>query len=510
MINLKINNLPILAKAGTILVDAATEAGIEIPTMCRLKGAPGFSSCMVCSVKDKQTNRIIPSCSASVEEGMDIETDSEEIHALRKAALELLLSNHTGNCEGPCTRICPAHMNIPEMIRRIAAGNHKGAVETVKKDIVLPSTLGRICPAPCEKGCRRKGVDEPLGICLLKRFVGDRELELGSPYQPEILSKKCGTVAIIGGGPTGLGAAAQLAILGAQVTVYDQHANPGGKLQSDVHSDILPREILDGEIEWIRSLGITFRMNTRITAADCSRLCEESDAVVLATGKATRGLNLAIGPGGYHVNRKTLQTSIENVFAGGNAIRNGRMAIRSLADGKTIAYSVYQYLSGQPVIGEPKRFDSRISVMSKEEHLELARFSSEQCRVTTEDGYSEEQAVCETTRCLHCDCRKPDTCKLRNYANKYGADASNFASPERDSIKILASENGVFHEPGKCIKCGCCVRFAEMNNIPGLAFSGRGFDMQIKPPFDEDFASVMRQSSEAIVEQCPTGALSKK
>ena len=99
----------------------------------------------------------------------------------RKTALELLLSEHVGDCEAPCQITCPAHMDIPLMNRLLARGKFAEALQVVKKDIALPSVLGRICPAPCEGACRRRSVDEAVSICLLKRFAGDEDLEVRIP-----------------------------------------------------------------------------------------------------------------------------------------------------------------------------------------------------------------------------------------------------------------------------------------------------------------------------------------
>ena len=83
---------------------------------------------------------------------MQVESECEEVREARKAALELLLSDHVGDCVGPCQMGCPAHMNIPQMIRQIAAGELKAAIATVKQDIALPAVLGPNLSGPLRKG----------------------------------------------------------------------------------------------------------------------------------------------------------------------------------------------------------------------------------------------------------------------------------------------------------------------------------------------------------------------
>jgi hypothetical protein len=213
MITLKINNKEIQVENGTSVMKAAQQMGIEVPNLCWHDELEHFTSCMLCLVKDESNGKLFPSCSVQTAEGMEVITDDEEIAEARQTALELLLSEHVGDCEAPCHIACPAHMNIPLMNRLIAAGKFDESLDVVKRDIALPAVLGRICPAPCEGACHRKTVDEPVSICLLKRYVGDEGAE------PEIIpAKKTGhKVAVIGAGPAGLAAAYYLQLRGIQV-----------------------------------------------------------------------------------------------------------------------------------------------------------------------------------------------------------------------------------------------------------------------------------------------------
>ena len=151
MINLTINNTKVSVTEGTSVLKAAEKLGIEIPTMCFLEGLTNHPSCMLCLVKDKKNGNLQPSCALPASEGMEIITDDNEIHHARKEALELLLSDHVGDCEAPCRPSCPANMNIPLMNRLIAEGRFHEALKVVKEEIALPLILGYICPAPCEK-----------------------------------------------------------------------------------------------------------------------------------------------------------------------------------------------------------------------------------------------------------------------------------------------------------------------------------------------------------------------
>jgi len=119
---LTINGLVVDAAEGATVLDAAASVSIAIPTLCHAMGYEPETSCMLCVVKDLKTGQLIPACAARAAQGMKIDTDCEEVRAARCDVLNLLLSEHVGDCEAPCTRICPAHLDIPRMLREIRRG----------------------------------------------------------------------------------------------------------------------------------------------------------------------------------------------------------------------------------------------------------------------------------------------------------------------------------------------------------------------------------------------------
>ena len=116
---------------GATLLRGAEKLGIDIPTLCYLKDRDPLTSCMVCMVEIEGRPDPVPACSTPAVEGMRVCTNSESVFAIRRAALELLLSEHLGDCMGPCQMACPAHMDIPLMIRQIAADQMADALVTV-------------------------------------------------------------------------------------------------------------------------------------------------------------------------------------------------------------------------------------------------------------------------------------------------------------------------------------------------------------------------------------------
>ena len=172
MISCVIDSKKIKAAPGTTVRQAALTANIHIPALCFLKNYPHYTSCMICVVKDKSSGKLMPSCTASVQQDMYIDTNCPEVQDARRTTLELLLSEHIGDCEAPCRRACPTHMNIPAMLRQTSEHNMEQALFTVLEHIPLPSLLSRICPAPCEKICRRKDHDQPVAIQTIIRGAG--------------------------------------------------------------------------------------------------------------------------------------------------------------------------------------------------------------------------------------------------------------------------------------------------------------------------------------------------
>jgi NADPH-dependent glutamate synthase beta subunit-like oxidoreductase len=513
MVHIKINGLDIEVTEETPVLKAAEKAGVKVPALCYNEELGHFTSCMLCLVKDAANGRLFPSCSVKCTEGMSVITDDEEICEARQTGLELLLSEHVGDCEGPCQVACPAHMDIPQMNRLIAAGKFEAALKLVKKDIALPAILGRICPAPCEGACHRKSVDTSVSICLLKRFVGD-ESDL-HPFEPLPLNGK--KVAVIGAGPAGLAAAYYLQLNGFQTVLYDKNALPGGLLRTEIKPKILPLDILDKEINTILNTGVIFEGGQEINVSAFQSIKDQCDAVIIATGTLIdeiRNWGFTTNAKGIEADQNSYETSVKGVFAIGNSLRSSRLAVRSVGQGKEVAWSVAQYLSGEEPKGEPPLFNSRFGKLLKEEISEYLKESVFSNNIHPDSikskCYTKEEAIQEAKRCLHCDCRDMDTCKLRELSGQYGANQRRFAGNDRKAMTKQFAHS-VVYEPLKCIKCGICVRMtSKYQEKYGFSFIGRGFDVVIGVPFNESVEAGLAETAEKVAKACPTGALSIK
>ena len=516
MVKLKINNREVEAESGAMLLEVIRETGVEVPSMCYMKGLPHFSSCMVCVVKDRKSGKILPSCSLEVGEGMDIISDDQEVIQARKTALELLLSEHVGDCEAPCQVTCPAHMDIPLMNRLLARGEFAEALKVVKRDIAPPSVLGRICPAPCEGACRRKSIDEAVSICLLKRYAGDYDLGLDKSWIPEKEKESGKRVSIIGAGPAGLAAAWHLVLKGHKVKLIDRHEKAGGSLRT-VKQEELPAEVLQSEVDLISLAGVDFSLGQEVDEAGFKKIVKESDAVVVAVGQGERGISdwgLPMQSKGVEADGSTYRVGESSVFVVGSALKPSRMAIRALGQGKEVAYSVDQLLRNEPVLGERFVFNSRFGKLDPAEFAEYLKESVSGNRLEPEikeEGLDREQVMKEAARCLHCDCRELQNCRLRIYSDQYGASQRRFKSDERELCVKADQHDHVIYEPSKCIKCGLCVRITEKYSEEfGFTFIGRGFDVVVGIPFNESLGSALKKVAYEVADACPTGAISRK
>jgi len=286
-IAIHIDGRPVSVPPGTTILGAARKLGIAIPTLCHVEGFEPSASCFLCAVQIEGRPNLWPSCATPVAPGMAVITNSAEVRAARKTALELLLSDHAGDCVAPCHTGCPAGLDIPGFIARIAAGDNAASARLVTDGLTLPASLGRVCPRLCEQHCRQCDVTEALSIRNLHRFSADYQRQAKSPPPPaDPPAPPTGRrVAIVGAGPAGLAAAHHLLGQGHAVAPFDAHSQPGGMLRYGIPAFRLPRQVLDAEIQAIRALGAEFHLGRRLgrdLALD--NLRRDFDAVFLAIG----------------------------------------------------------------------------------------------------------------------------------------------------------------------------------------------------------------------------------
>lgn len=155
------------------LIEELRKIGYDVPSLCYSNGDAHQASCMVCMVKNVANGQMIPSCSTFPQEGMSIETDTEEVLSLRKMSLELLLSDHRADCEAPCTIVCSSGIDVAQILLYYDRGQMDEAYSLLASATDVAALPCNECKAPCEKACRRGTLDEGVYIRNLLTEIAD-------------------------------------------------------------------------------------------------------------------------------------------------------------------------------------------------------------------------------------------------------------------------------------------------------------------------------------------------
>jgi len=338
---------------GLSILEIACQVGIEIPTLCHHKDLERYAACRICLVEVEKARGPMPACVTEAMDGMVIKTRTEEIDNIRRVVLELLLSEHYGDCEAPCQTACPAGIDIQGQNALIADGRYIESLIRIKETNPLPLVCGRVCPRFCEQKCRRNLLEGPVGINMLKRFVADYDINSGDPYTPDIKPSTGKKVAVIGSGPAGLSAAYYLVQNGHQVDIYEAYPELGGMLRYGIPEYRLPKATLDKEIEGITKLCGRVKTGVRLGVDFTVDSLKKDgyDAVFVAIGaqlSQSMRVNGEDAPGVFSgtdflrnvvIGNETGLGKVVAVIGGGNtAMDAARTALRCGADEVFVVY----------------------------------------------------------------------------------------------------------------------------------------------------------------------------
>ncbi|MFZ1086178.1 MAG: FAD-dependent oxidoreductase [Terracidiphilus sp.] len=191
----------------------------------------------------------------------------------------------------PCENSCPLRMNIPRFLELYQEGRLEDAFESVVMDNPLPASTGRVCQHPCDNRCRRQSFDEVVNMREVHRFIADAvyQSDLYEPVLQRIRQRQLPysgrKVAVAGSGPTGLTCAFYMAMLGHDVTVFEERNEAGGMLRFAIPEYRLPKSVLRRELDLIEAVGVKFVFNTRIGFdVPLNELASQFDAVFLSIG----------------------------------------------------------------------------------------------------------------------------------------------------------------------------------------------------------------------------------
>ena len=191
----------------------------------------------------------------------------------------------------PCRWACPVHADVRKYLQHIAEGRYGDAIDVIRQKLAFAGVCGRVCHHPCEANCRRQDVDAPVAIRELKRYVAERQGSGGCTVAKPVRQDKA-AVAIVGGGPSGMAAALELARLGYRPTVFEKYSVAGGIPRTSIPKYRLPREVIQIDVDWICAHGVELRTGVEIgkdKSIDDLRK-EGFAAVLVATGLAASRL----------------------------------------------------------------------------------------------------------------------------------------------------------------------------------------------------------------------------
>ncbi|MEG0291695.1 MAG: FAD-dependent oxidoreductase [Anaerovoracaceae bacterium] len=350
---INIDGKEVFGLPGQTILDVAKENDIFIPTLCFDERTTIYGSCGLCVCEVEGNPKLCKACATEIAPNMVIMTKTERVLESRKTNLELLLSNHVGDCRPPCVLACPAQTDCQGYVGLIANGEYEKALELVKNRIPLPASLGRVCPHPCETECRRGLIDEPVSIQWLKRFAADQDLLNDERFIPDVDDATGKRVAIIGGGPMGLSAAYFLRQRGHEVTIFESMPKAGGMLRYGIPEYRLPKEVVDEEVATIEAMGVEVITNTKVGVdIPFDTIRADFDAVILgigawvSTGVGCKGEDSKGVIGGIDFLRKVVRneamdigTKVAIVGGGNTAMDACRTAVRLGADK---VYNIYR------------------------------------------------------------------------------------------------------------------------------------------------------------------------
>lgn len=499
MPTLTINGRSVSVPEDAFLLQAICQAGFQVPTLCSCSDRKPLSSCYLCAVQVEGHSALQPACSARARDGMIVTTDSPSVLLHRRIILEMLFSEHAGDCEAPCTLASPARLDIPRLLRYVQERNPKAAARILMASLPFPEIAGRSLMRSSEKACRRNSCDAAVGIGgvvshLARSGAADTALSPAPTDAP--------AAAVLGAGPAGLAATAFLHMRGYRVTLFGTARHEDWTaLTSD---GTVPDNLLQNDISRITTRAAD-NNQSGIPVADFAQLQHfASDyAAVLLTAEGARQMN--IDPENQPHPEPPLFFDSHVL---GDKLGLPALCARVRETIRTLNQTVRSRTGETP----PPAFNCSLGRLrddsEKQQLLAGASAADEPVSAkTAEASDSAEVAAEEARRCLHCDCRKADTCRLRRAADELAAARPKNAAT-RPALEIVRTEADIIFQPGKCIQCGRCIEITETEGEPvGLTWIGRGFDVRVSPPPGRTWSEALQKTAEQCAEACPTAAL---
>lgn len=330
----------------------------------------------------------------------------------------------------PCNLDCPAGTDVRAWLRLAADGDIEGAWRTMLEHNPLPAVCGRVCHHPCEQGCHRSALDEPIAVQAIERSIADEVRRLHLRIERPGPTVHARHVAIIGAGPAGISCAYHLARRGHLPTMFEAMPQAGGRLRYGIPRERLPQDVLDAELETLWDVGVGFQGNARFGSTLTWEDLSAYAAVFIAIGA-----NAPIG--GEKVNVHAFapvvdtddsgriyadgwgRTTLPAIFAGGAATMGAGEVVNAIGSGRKAAEGIDAWLAGRdPVEAEVAERvapgDLNLFYFPRAPRLTSDVPDGDWVRAGIDGagpGLGWPNAVREARRCLSCgSCTECDTC----------------------------------------------------------------------------------------------------
>ncbi|MFY9370495.1 MAG: pyridine nucleotide-disulfide oxidoreductase/dicluster-binding protein [bacterium] len=341
-----------------------------------------------------------------------------------------------------CTAACPVHVDVRAFNKEIGKGNLATAFKILAKAVVFPRIIGHICDHPCESRCKRNEIDAPVSIHELEKYCVKNA---DAKKRPLPVKQSESRVAVVGGGLCGLTAAVELAKRGYGVTVYEGAPAVGGRLLQ-LPEEVLPEDVLQGELEILDVLGIETVCNKKIgTGQEVQELRDEYDALFVALPNSP---DLDLTP----IDKLTLATPLDGVFARGDTAAEAASYIHGVAQGKKAATSIVRYLQGVSLEAERDKegpYETRL--YTNVEGVETVPPVEAQDPV---GGYAPAEAEAEARRCMQCECL--ECVKACEYLKAFGSYPRVYLREIYNNEAIVMGYRAANTLINSCSLCGLC------------------------------------------------------
>lgn len=400
-----------------------------------------------------------------------------------------LLRQREAKCvqENPpgCTAQCPVHVDARGVVHAVVKEDYAAGYALFHRMVPFPGIISRICDQPCQQGCKRKEIDEPIFIRALEKICVDNNTTTPKVLLPPAKKQK---VAIVGAGLSGLTAAVELGRKGYQVVIFEATDCLGGRVW-DIAEGELPRQVIYDDMVILDKLPLTVHYNTHIGSLDS--IYDKFDAIYLATGaqveqQANFGLTVD-AEGRIEVDAVSLATSRSKVFAGGSLRREYRnpSPIASIADGKIAAISIDRLFQQASLTANRENEGPFTSSL----YTNIQGIKPEPRVLPAADSYTKEEASREASRCLLCECL--ECVKACEYLAHYRGYPKRYVREVYNNLSIVMGIHHANKMINSCSLCGLCEEICPGNlNMGEVCQQARQIMVERgkMPPSAHDFA----------------------